>query len=182
MSKHFKISCAAILIGTVALLFVYHYFSQQIKRLVQSPPRTSSVLPKNDTERVEFNEKTHTLTVQTKTKTITEYAKNPTVEIRKDGSVVISRHLAGFENEWFMGVGLVLSGPRFFVGDNLLHLSRFDVQASVGVPFEKQTGFLRLYAGFGYNLYSNSSLNLAINPLKMTSGIPDIALFLSVRF
>jgi hypothetical protein len=183
MSNHFKISCAAILIGTVALLFVYHYLSQHVEQLIPGlRPRAATVLPLKDKELVSYNEKTHTLTVQTPNKTVTEYAKNPIVELRKNGDVVIGRHLAGFENEWFMGVGLVLSGPRFFVGDNLLHLSRFDVQASVGVPFEKQTGFIRLYAGLGWNFYSNTSLNLSVNPLAAAQAIPDVALFLSTRF
>lgn len=181
VSKHFKISCVLLVIVSLGLWFVYHTIARRVGNMM-GLAHTTTVLPSKDKERVEFNEKTHMLTVQTKNKTITEYAKNPIVEIRKDGSVVVQRHLIGLENEPFMGIGLMLQGPRFFVGDNIFHLSRFDVQASIGVPFEKQTGFLRLYAGLGWNFYSNTSINVSVNPLAVAQAIPDVALFLSTRF
>lgn len=180
--KHYTYLGLGILVATFTL-----GMCARGHRMVYSGPNgpkgsATPILPKGIKEQVTFNEKTHTLTVQTKTKTITEYAKNPKVQFTDLGTVVIDRHLAGFENEPFMGVGLVLSGPRFFVGDNVFHLSRFDVQASVGVPFEKQTGFLRLYTGFGYEFWSNTSLNISVNPIAAAQALPDVALFLSTRF
>jgi hypothetical protein len=183
MSKHFKISCALILLGSLGLLYVYHRLAQRIKTVFPGLEKhTVAVLPSNDKEEVSFNEKTHEVSVVTATKTIKEYAKNPVVEIRKDGSVVVDRHLIGFENEPFMGAGLILDGPRFFLGDNMFHLSRFDVQTSVGIPFNNQVGFLRLYGGFGYNFWSHTSINVAVNPIAAAQKVPDVAIFLSTRF
>lgn len=181
MTKHFKISCVAILIGSLGLLFVYHYIAQRIKTVFPGLAKTVTVLPSNDKEQVSFNEKTHTLTVFLPGRTIREYAKNPTVELRKNGDVVVSRHLAGLEDEPFMGAGLMLQGPRFFLGDNVFHLSRFDVQLSFGVPFTGQTGFLKPYGGFGYNFWSNTSINVSVNPIAAAQRIPDVTLFISTR-
>jgi hypothetical protein len=179
MSRHFKISLILTLIGSLGLLYLYHFMASNIEARF---PSKSKPLPTQDKEIVSYNQKTHILTVQTATKTIKEYAKNPEVEIGKNGSVKVDRHLAGFENEPFMGAGLMLGGPRFFLGDNVFHLSRFDVQASVGIPFSKQTSFIRLYGGFGYNFYSNTSINVSVNPIAAAQRVPDLAVFLSTRF
>lgn len=151
-------------------------------RLGGSKSIAVSVLPVNDKEEVSFNEKTHTLTVQTEKSTVKEYAKNPTVEIRKDGSVAITRHLAGLESVPFLGAGITFEGPRLFLGDSFFHIGRLDLNVSIGVPFSSQTAFIRPYVGLGYEVYDNTNLNLVVNPLGAAQSKPDLALFVSLKF
>ena len=184
LSKHFKISLGIIALAAIVLFVGYRYVSQRIMRggtTGTSPARPPFVLPKNDKETVSFNEKTHVLTVVTATKTIKEYAKSPEVEIRKDGSAVVSRHLTGFENEPFIGFGYSDTG-RVFLGDNICHVARLDLLLSVSwTPVNRVIAF-KPYAGIGYNFYHNTSVNLAVNPTMIITKVPDVAGFVSVRF
>ena len=178
-SKHFKIMTALLFVAALGLVGGYKWLVSRIK----APPLSSapSVLPKNDKEEVSFNEKTHTLTVQTATKKLVEYAKNPIVEIRKDGTAEVSRHVAGFENEPFIGFGYSDTG-RVFIGDNLYHFGRFDLMGAIGwTPVASAVAF-KAYGGIGYNVWHNTSVNFALNPAMIITKTPDIAGFVSVRF
>lgn len=181
LSKHFKISCAVILAASLALVFVYRRIAQRVTTVFPGLTKPVAVLPKADKERIAINEKTHTLTVQTAKQTIVEYAKNPVVEIKKDGSVNVTRHLTGFENEPFIGFGYSDTG-RIFIGDNLYHFGRFDGFGSIAwTPVNSVVAF-KAYIGVGYNFYHNTSANLAMDPGIAITRTPDIAGFVSVRF
>lgn len=142
--------------------------------------RATPVLPKNDKEEVAFNEKTHILTVVTSSHTLREYAANPEVEIRKDGTVKVDRHLAGFENSPFLGAGYADTG-RILIGDNLLHFGRLDLSVSLGWTPDNRYPAVRGFVGIGYNVYSNTSINLGIDTSVIVTKTPVIAGFISVR-
>ncbi len=174
MQLRYKILAVVCLLGAFFLL-------GRCNRRAVTVPKPSAVLPKNDKETVTFNEKTHLLTVVTSSVTIREYAKNPEVEIRKDGTVKVDRHLVGFENSLFLGAGYADTG-RIFLGDNLLHFGRFDLMGAIGWTPDNQYPAIKAYAGVSYNLYSNTSVGVCLNPVSIaqSKGI-EIGGFLSVR-
>jgi hypothetical protein len=184
LSKHFKISLGIIALVAIGLFVGYRYVLHRIAGISQTAKAVSpcpSVLPKADKERITFNEKTHILTVQTAKGMVKEYAKNPVVDIHKDGGASISRHLTGFENEPFIGFGYSDTG-RIFLGDNVFHFSRFDLVGAISwTPVASAVSF-KVYTGIGYNFYHNTSVNLALNPAMVVTKTPDIAGFISVRF
>jgi hypothetical protein len=182
LSKHFKLAVVLIVILSILLAGAFLRLRQQIEApFSRRNPRASSVLPKNDKEQITFNEKTHILTVQTPNTKVSEYAKNPQVTIKTNGQVSIARHLAGFENEPFIGFGYSDTG-RIFLGDNVSHFGRFDLVAAISwTPVNSVVAF-KPYAGVGYNFYRNTSINLCINPAVVITRTPDIAGFVSVRF
>ena len=71
----------------LAAIFTLGRCARRPQAVVSGGPKAAAIaaLPVNDKEEVSFNEKTHTITVQTTKGAVKEYAKNPTVEIRKDG-------------------------------------------------------------------------------------------------
>lgn len=183
LSDHFKHSLK--LLGVIAILLLGGFFwlKHRIAGVIPGllhPPR--AVLPQNIKERVSFNEKTHVLTVTTHKSSIRAFARNPNVSITNSGDVIVGKHLTGFENDWFMGVGYADCG-RIFIGDNLYYFGRFDLFGTVGIATNTSNPLIRPYIGVGYNLWSNTSLNLAVNPVNVVlSYLPQIAGFVSVRF
>ena len=151
--------------------------------LTSNGPKGSAtpVLPKQDKELISFNEKTHEITIQTAVKTIKEYAKNPVVEIRKDGSVDVSRHLAGFENGWFIGGGYADTG-RLFLGDNVFHVGRFDLMGTIGWTPDNRYSAVRAFAGVNYLVYSNTSIGIMFNPVTLAvNHKPELGVLVSVK-
>lgn len=181
-SHHFKHSIrligVAVLLALGAFLWLLHRLNRDTSGYV--PP--GAVLGPHITERVVFNEKKHTLTVTTRKKTIKEYAKNPDVQITDKGDVILGRHLAGFENDWFMGAGYADCG-RLFIGANVFHFGRFNLLGTVGFAPDTSKTLLRVYAGVGYNIWSNTSINVALDPVNLIlSYPPQVAGFISVKF
>lgn len=180
MTKHFKISCATVLIMSLGLWFIYYRLAQQIKDSVPGLAHTSSVLPQNVKERIVYDEKTHMLTVQTKESSVKEYAKTPVVEITKNGEIKVIRHVAGFENEPFLGGGYADAG-RIFIGTNYFHFSRFDLIGAIGWTPDVRYSAVQPFVGIGYNLYHNTSLNVSVNPISLAQQKVEIAGFVSIR-
>jgi hypothetical protein len=178
MTKHFKLSLAFLLAAALAVFggfeWVKHRLMGDLPGIHSRPP---VVLPKNDKEVISFNERRHIVSVTTAKGTIREYAKNPTIEIRKDGTVKIDRHLVGFEIEPFMGFGYA-SRPVVFLGADVFHFSHLELNGSIGFT----SNSLAIYTGVGYNFWGNTSLNVSVNPIGIIASKPDIALFVSVKF
>src|SRR5215510_1178603 len=59
-------------------------------------------LPKDDREVVTYDEKRHRVSVTTESGTTTAYSRNPTVEVRKDGTIRVDAHLWGRELRPFL--------------------------------------------------------------------------------
>jgi hypothetical protein len=145
-----------------------------------------AVLPKNDKEQVSFNENTHTLTIQTlqsngKTKTVKEFAYNPVISLTKDNKVVVNRHLMSVGVNPFLGGGYADTG-RLFVGANVLSISRFSLGGAIGWTPDNRYTAIHPYFSLGYNVYSNTSINLCVNPLSelQAKGL-ELGGFVSVR-
>lgn len=174
MKLRYKIAFVICLLGAFFLL-------GRCGKSIPAVPKPNAVLPSNDKERITFNEKTHTLTIQTATKTVKEYARNPDIQIRKDGSVFLQRHLTGFEKEPFIGIGYSDTW-RDYVGANVFHISRFDLIGAIGFAPSHQYVALKPYIGVGWNFWSHTSINLVVNPLSGLSvkGV-EIGGFVSVR-
>lgn len=169
-TKHYLYLGLGILVAMFALGRCSRGRSAMPTLLSPNGPKVSAtpVLPSNDRERITFNEKTHILTVQTQTKTITEYAKNPIIELRKDGSVGVSRHLMGFEIDPWLGGGYADTG-RLFIGANVFHFSRFDISGSLSWTPDNRYVAVQPFLALGYNVYSNSDIAFVANPLSLTS-------------
>lgn len=181
LSEHFKHSLKLLGLAIVVLIGGWLWLQHRIRAFVSSY-KSPTVLANNVKERISFNEKTHTLIVETPKKTIKEYAHNPEVLIMKDDTVVIKRHLIGFENQFFVGVGYADCG-RVFVGDNFFHFSRFDLSGSVGIAPDTTKTVLQPFVAIGYNFYSNTSINLGLNPLHIgLYGLPEVGGFVSIKF
>jgi hypothetical protein len=140
----------------------------------------AAVLPSIDKERISFNEKTHTLTIQTQTKTIKEYANNPDIQIRKDNTIQINRHHAGFENSLFLGAGYSDTG-RILLGDNFFHFSRFDIMGAVGWTPDSRYSAFKVYTGVSYLAYSSTAVGLGVDPVSLVTGKPLLIGFVLVR-
>ena len=177
-TKQFKISVGLLAFLSLLLFGLYKYVAMRLAK--NDSQHSVAVLPNKDKEKISFNEKTHTLTIQTATKTTTEYARNPVVELRKDGSVSVSRHLAGFESEPFLGIGYADTG-RIFVGDNVFHFSRFDLMGAVGWTPNNQYPAVKAFAGVSYAVYSNTSVGVCVNLDSIITKNVSIGGFVSVR-
>ena len=181
MLRH-KILLVVVILATVYLLGRCQRAPQGGATSTSGPSKSvAPVLPVNDKERIVFNETHHEVTIQTQKSVVKEYAKNPVVTISKTGSVVVTRHLAGFEIEPFLGGGYADTG-RLFVGANCFHLSRFDLIGAVGWTADNRYSSLQPFVGLGYNFWNNTSINGVINPLSVTGtkGL-EIGVMISVR-
>jgi hypothetical protein len=172
-----------IVLGT--LVVMVSYFGYKVYRAIHcvgSAAAPHAILPAKDTETVTYDSKKHVVTVVTAKGTTSEYANNPEVEIRKGGDVVIDRHLLGFENDWFFGAGYS-DTTRLFLGDNFYHIYRFNFNGSIGGVPDSTKVYVRPYLGVGYNVWSNTSINLGIDPVNLLLGEkPGLAGFISVSF
>jgi hypothetical protein len=181
LSNHFKIALSGLLALSLFLFWVYRKGENAIRA-----SGLSNHLKLDDKETLHFSEKTHTLIVTTAKGTVKMYAKNPDVEIKKDGSVVVNRHLLGLETSPFIGYGYS-DTTRLFLGDNFFHVSRFDLHGALGIPIYLPIGppevhrdvFFKPYIGVSYNFWSHLNIHTDVNPLTIYRK-PEIGLYLSI--
>src|SRR5260221_4659108 len=178
MTVHFRHSLRIIGIALVLLLGLFVWFKRQVDRLVVLPPISRGKgLAKDERELIAFNEKTHRLIITTPSSTVKLYARNPTVRVKKDGRILIDRHLFDFELRPFVGVGYS-DTTRAFVGIEPFYWGAFDASISAGISLDRRYTFARPYAAFGYNCWGNLSMNAGINPLAVKQ--LDTVLFMSL--
>ncbi len=177
-SAHFKRTLAAIAAIIALLLGAYVYLKAHIRDVLM-PPHV--VLPANDKEIVSYDENRHTISVTTAKGTTRQYSRNPSVEIRKDGTVKVDTHTWGTEVRPFLGVGYSDTG-RVYTGCQLFYYRQFDAAASFGWTVDGTRPTFQPMLSIGYNIWSNTSLNIGINLLTI-AGLSKLepALFLSVR-
>lgn len=177
-STHFKRTLAAIAAIIALLLGAYMWMKVRIHDVLL-PPRV--VLSANDKELVSFDANRHTVTVTTDKGTTHQYSRDGTVEIRKDGTVKVDAHAWGTELRPFLGLGYSDTG-RAYVGCQLFYWHQFDAGASFGWTADNRKNAFQPMLSLGWNFYSNTSLNLGINPLTIAGlSKPEPAIFLSVR-
>ena len=144
-------------------------------------PHVDAVLPKDDTELVTENENNHTVTITTAKGTATHYSRDTKVEIQKNGTVKIDTDAWGVEAHPFLGVGYS-DTARVYFGCNLFYIHSFDAAASFGLTANGSKPAFQPMLSVGWNFYSNTSLNVGINPLTIAGlSKPEPALFISVR-
>jgi len=178
LSDHFKHTLAVIGAVVALLLGGYFYLKAHIRDVLMPPHVT---LPANDKELVSFDVNRHTVTVTTDKGTTRQYSRDGAVEIRKDGTVKVDAHAWGTELRPFLGVGYSDTG-RAYVGCHLFYFRQFDAGASFGWTADNRKPAFQPMLSIGWNFWSNTSLNIGINPLTI-AGIskPEPAIFLSVR-
>lgn len=180
LSEHFKRSLKLIGGAVIVLLMVFAYLFHRLKGLERSSSQAPAVLPRNVKERIVYNDKAHTITTETKTGTTTTYSTNPVITISDSNHVTIANHLLGTEFSPFAGFGWS-NCPRVFVGIDALHFARIELHGELGISQDGHPGFIEPYLGIGYNVWSNTSLNLAVNPFTIYT-VPQVAGFISLKF
>jgi hypothetical protein len=176
MSRHFKLTIGLIALLSGLLFLSYRYLRQKLGGVPMRPP---TILKTKDVQAIKVDSVHHTITIQTPTGTKTEYARNPVIHIQKNGVVTIDRNLLGLELQPFLGVGYS-DTTRLFLGMNGLHMGRFDIHGELGGVPDDTKVLIRPYIGLGYNFWSNTSLNMSVNPLTIYT-VPQVAVFVSVR-
>jgi hypothetical protein len=178
MSQHFKLSLRGIAIVAVLVLSTFLYLRHKIHDVIMPPHIT---LPGNDKEVVTYNENRHIITVTTPAGTTTAYSRNPTVEIRKDGTVKTDANKWGPEVRPFLGVGYSDTG-RAYAGCQFLYFYQLDAAASFGWTADANKSAFQPMLSVAWNFWSNTSINVGANPLSLAGlSKPEIAVFLSVR-
>ena len=178
-TKQFKISVGLLAFLSLLLFGLYKYVAMRLAK--SDSTHSVAVLPNKDKERITFNEKTHVLMVQTSKGTIKEYAKNPDIQIQKDETVKINRHLSGFENNLFIGAGYGDTG-RILLGDNLVHFGRIDLGGAIAWSPDANVVAFKPVLTLGYNVWDNVSVGVGVNALSglQTKGV-DMIGFVSIK-
>jgi hypothetical protein len=157
--------------------------TKHILGLKASPSGPGLLLPPKDKEEVLYNSVKHTVTIVTRGKTVTEYAKNPTVELGTNNVLAINRHLMGAECSPFLGLGY---GGRAnaYLGANGLYLGWFDLGAALAIATNTNArGTVAPVLVVSYNVISNSSLFVGVDPSSwLLGGKPQVHVGLSLKF
>jgi len=178
MTEHFKRSLKALTVLAALLVGDYLWFRHSIHDIIVPPQIT---LPRNDKELISYNENRHIITVTT-TKGITrQYSRDPSVEVRSDGTIKVNDHAWGTEFRPFLGVGYSDTG-RAYIGTNLLYFRQFDFGASFGWTADNRHSAFQPMLSLGWNFWSNTSLDVGVNPAAFVlSHKTEIAVFLSIK-
>jgi hypothetical protein len=167
-SKHFKIALCALLAVGVTIILTYRTLKARIEAGVSHTPASHVLLPKNDKEQIHINSSRHTITIVTPGKSTTEFAKNPTIEVRNNGQIVVARHITGFEVSPTLGASYG-DKLRVALGSDLFYLYRFDVGVS-GLIANGGTNVFRLGVTCSYNLYDSTSIFVGLDSAKSPIG------------
>lgn len=146
----------------------------------RTPP---NILQKNDSEAVKYDSDRHEVIIQTPAGTKVEYARNPTIHERKDGSIAVSRNLVGFECAPVGGIGYS-DRFRLYGGVAFAYAWRLDVQAmgafTTDRHFLSDSDFI---LALSYNFFRNTSVFVGENPVRpFLQQPPEIHAGLTVRF
>lgn len=181
MSDHFKRSLKLLGLIAAILLGVYFWLTHRLSgSAATAGPQV--VLPKGIKEQVTYNDKTHKVRITTEKGTTYTYSRDPTIEVKDDGTLAVNAHIWGLERRYFGGLGYC-DGPRGYVGMQFFYWHQFDLSGAVGITTDKNRRALQLVVGPSWNPYSNTSLHLAVNLVPMaTSQPPQVGAFVSIRF
>src|SRR5260221_3578106 len=117
-----------------------------------------SILPANVSKRIQYDNRRHELiTIDSSGNARKQFAKSPIIDINKDGSVSISRHLWGIEHEPYIGLGYG-SDIRICLGVDVVYVNRLNL----GFGLTSNSKNLRLYTALNYNIWSNTGLMIGI--------------------
>lgn len=181
MTDRFKSSLRLLGVIAAILLGVYFWLTHRLSGTVGSSiPQV--VLPKGIKEQVTYDDKTHKVGVTTDKGTTYTYGRDPTMQLKDDGTLLINAHTWGLERRFFGGLGYC-DGTRGYIGVQFFYWHQFDLSGAVGITIDKRKNAFQLVVGPSWNLYSNTSLHLAVNPVPMIiSQPPEVGAYVSIRF
>jgi hypothetical protein len=152
-SSHLKHSLTAICTATVMLVMGWLGF----RHWLGGQQQTMALRPQ-DKERITYNSVSHILTFITDKGSTKSYTRNPDILIEKNGTVIVKKHLAGFERSPFMAIGGSFDGlsakKNGYLGVNLVELWRFDLGPALALG---EIGVRPLLQA-QYNVMSNTSI------------------------
>lgn len=178
MSDHMKKALVIIVGACLVLLVPYMLLKSTISEFSPAP---QVELPADDKELVTIDDNAHTISVTTEAGTKTTYSRNPTIELRKDGTLSVKEHTWGLEFNPFVGVGYQ-DTRRLYIGVNHFYFHRIDVFTAIGFPMNNSYVAVEPMMGLSYNFWHNCSINVGLNPVNVIlRQKPEPALVLSVR-
>jgi hypothetical protein len=182
ISNHFKRSLKGIAMLAALLVGLFLWLRHKVESFHPfTHPNITVKLPKNDVELITYNENRHIITTTTAAGTTRTYSRNPTVEIRKDGTVKVDSHAWGLEFNPMFGIGYQ-DTRRFYLGVNHFYFHQFDLFSAFGLPMNNQHVLLEPITGVSYNFWHNMSLNIGVNPANIIlREKPEFGIMLSVR-
>lgn len=167
-----------ILIALIVLFCVGLVWRVGYKHQQKTDARTiSTVLPSNDNEKISIDPEAHIIQIVTASGVKKEFLpgmRPSSVEIRKDGTVVVTAKQMGVEHALFAGVGFGSSDLRVFGGVDLLYFKRLDL----GLNLSDATASLskvRVGVCVSYNFWHDARISLGMD----SSGSPNV--FVSER-
>lgn len=183
MTLQFKYTLALGSIIAIVILGIFLWLKNKVEDVVTLPSIPlpgKSRLAHDDRQLIEFNEKTHRVSVTTSSGTIKMYARNPAVHVKNDGRVTIDRHLLGLQSRLTAGIGYS-DTIRGFVGYSPAYWRAFEASAVAGFTLNEEHTFVKPYLAIGYNFYGNLLINGGINPVSAFKKEVDYVAFLSVK-
>jgi len=165
-----KVRTILILSGLFVLALIgYDYFRR--KQLVQDKNVLSTVLPSNDSEKIAIDPSGHKLLIITKSGTVTKFLPNrpSEIEVRKDGSVVVTASQIGVEHGLFGGGGFQSGNVRVAVGLDLLYLRKWDAGVFVSDEIKDLTK-PRIGVILSYTVWHDTRLSVGLD----NAGSPNV--------
>ena len=170
MKLRYKI---ALVLAALAGVFLWGRRSKTRGSVV---PKPAAVLPSNDAEQITVDPSTHQLVILRPGKRIVETLPDraSTIDIRKDGQVVVTSKQLGLEHHVFIGV-LGSDHLRVGVGMDAFYYKKLDL----GIGIADQIGAYTpvVFAKATYNIKGNLQLGLVYQSNKYIGGIVSVRVF-----
>jgi hypothetical protein len=149
------IDIAVILIG----VFVWGRHSKNPATSGVMAPKPITVLPTTDTEQIVVDPVRHQLIIvkPTGSETLILPDRSSVIDIRKDGTTLVTSKKFGFEERPFIG-WMYSDQFRFVGGSSLFYFKKLDIGAGVGV--NKDLGSFILFGHVAYKVWDNVSIGL----------------------
>jgi hypothetical protein len=161
-------------LGLSGLLVLFAFY----KGCQYGKPKLPTVLPVNDKEQIIIDPVKHQLIIlRPGGDTITTLPdRRSVIDIKKDGSVIVTAKQMGFETRPFIGLGLG-SGFRGYVGADLFFFKKLDVGLGAVTPQLNKPELTDTRAGLfvSYIVYDNTRATLGFDTSK------TVHLLISVR-
>ncbi len=159
-------TCAIALLVVVAVYIHLSHKQTRTDRAVVAAP-----LAATDKEEIVVDPRSHQIEIKTATGIKKEFLpgmRPSTVEVKKDGSVVVKSPQMGVEHGLYVGSGYGSSSLRFYIGVDLVYVRRFDG----GLFVSDETKDLkqpRIGLGLSYNFWHDTRLTIGIDNAGSTN-------------
>jgi len=166
VNLRYKVGLVVVVLGSV---FLYG-------RCGRAKPNVPSVLPPNDAEQITVDPSTHQLVILRPGKRIVETLPDrlSTIDIRKDGQVIVTSKQLGFEHHMFIGI-IGSDHLRVGAGPDLWYFKRLDLGIGIADQIGNYTPVI--FAKVTYNIKGNLQVGLVYQSNKYIGGILDVRVF-----